>query len=325
MPMPRVEEGELAGRVGLENGPDRRPARQERVVDLGLVVAGEERVDRLGARRRRERIVGERWSGSSGGTRCRGGSGGANRTRGLGAPFRVLPVVAAAMIERRVRAGRQAARRPSRRPRPRSECAPWRECRRGRSVRSTAGQVGQIDQRPRSDEFDRRGEIGRLLAIAIEMRHDGPDSRRRLADARAGRHALATGLAESQLERLRSAQQLDRQDRLDVRLDRPRVPGPDGAHRDVILLVGARRDRIDRRRMRQHLVLRHERRGGVLEQHHSRLDAAVRRQERRQAAGQPRVGQERRPPLRDRAELGDRDLRRNRAPARPARHGSCRR
>ena len=83
--------------------------------------------------------------------------------------------------------------------------------------------------------------------------------------------------ARAQVERLRRDEQLDRQDPLDVLEDVARVPRRDRAHRDVVLLVGARRDRIDRRRMGQDLVLRHEGGGGVLVDHHPGVEPGRRR------------------------------------------------
>ena len=66
------------------------------------------------------------------------------------------------------------------------------------------------------------------------------------------------------------------------------VPRRDRPHRDVILLVGARRDRIGRGRVGEDLVLRREGGRRVLVDHHPGLHAGCGREERRQAAVEPR-------------------------------------
>ncbi len=60
--------------------------------------------------------------------------------------------------------------------------------------------------------------------------------------------------------------------------------------------------------MGQDLVLRDEGGRGVLVDHHPRVDARRCGEERRQPAVEPRIDQQRRPPLADRAQLGDGDL-----------------
>ena len=130
---------------------------------------------------------------------------------------------------------------------------------------------------------------------------------------------------EPGVERLRADQQLDRHDPLDVLDDRPGVPGRDRAHRHVILLVGARRDRVDRRRMGQDLVLGDERRRRVLVDHHPRVEPRRGRQERRQtrrSAGRRRAA---RSAARRSSRARRRRSWRSRARARSARRGSCRR
>ena len=57
------------------------------------------------------------------------------------------------------------------------------------------------------------------------------------------------------------------------------------AHRHVIFLARARRDRVDARRMREHLVLGDERRGDVLRDHEAGVEPAL---PRRGTAGGPR-------------------------------------
>ena len=121
--------------------------------------------------------------------------------------------------------------------------------------------------------------------------------------------SLAPGHREPQVERLGGDEQLDGEDPLDVLDDGPRVPRRDRAHRDVVLLVGARRDAVRGRGVDQHLVLGREGRGRVLVDHHPGVDARRRRQERRQPAVEPRVEEQRGPSLADRAELSERQLR----------------
>ena len=113
---------------------------------------------------------------------------------------------------------------------------------------------------------------------------------------------------QPQVERLGGDDQFEGQDPLDVRDDGHGVAGRDRSHRDVVFLIRRGRDRVGAGRVGQHLVLRRQRRGRVLEQHHARLQPAAGRKERRQAAVQARVHQQRDPPFRDRAELRDRQL-----------------
>ena len=101
---------------------------------------------------------------------------------------------------------------------------------------------------------------------------------------------------------------------LAVREHLPRLQPGRVSHRHVILLPGARRDRVDRRGMAEHLVLGDERRGHVLRDHEAAVQPAVGGEERRQPVGQVRVDE----PLD--APLGDaRELRRPPSPARRAR------
>ena len=112
----------------------------------------------------------------------------------------------------------------------------------------------------------------------VEVRDPRPDPRQRLAadpGARAPARAVgrpAAGRApaprtSSSIARIRSTPSSTG----------PRVAGRDRAHRDVVLLVGARRDRVGRRRMGQDLVLRGEGGGRVLVDHHPGVDARGRR------------------------------------------------
>ena len=87
------------------------------------------------------------------------------------------------------------------------------------------------------------------------------------------------------------------------------MPAGDRPHRDVVLLVRRGRDRVGRRRVGKDLVLGRERRGRVLEDHHPRVEATRGGEERWQAPVEARIDEERDPPLGDRAQFGDRELR----------------
>ena len=105
---------------------------------------------------------------------------------------------------------------------------------------------------------------------------------------------------------MRAGEQLDRERRLAVREYLPRLQPRGVSHGHVILLPGARRDRIHRRGMREHLVLGDERRGHVLGNHEPAVQPTVGREERRQPVGQIRVHEAFDTALGDRCEFGDR-------------------
>ena len=105
------------------------------------------------------------------------------------------------------------------------------------------------------------------------------------------------------LQRLRRAQRLDAQHALGVLDDAQRLPYAPGAHRNMVLLVAARRDGIDRRRVAERLVLGDERGGEVLRHHEPRVQAAGGDEERRQAV--VLVEEEVRAALGDRRPFGD--------------------
>ena len=86
-----------------------------------------------------------------------------------------------------------------------------------------------------------------------------------------------------EVEALGAAQELDRQHPLDVGAHLPQVHGGDRAHRDVILLAGRGRDRVDAGGVRQHLVLAHQAGGDVLGDHEAGVESAVAGQKRRLA------------------------------------------
>ena len=86
----------------------------------------------------------------------------------------------------------------------------------------------------------------------------------------------------------------------------PSLRAGERRHGHVVFLVRRRRQRIDARRMRERLVLRGQRRRGHVRDHEARVDAAVPDEERRQAR-QRGVDEQRDAPLRQRADLGDRE------------------
>ena len=94
-------------------------------------------------------------------------------------------------------------------------------------------------------------------------------------------------------------EELDRKRALAIREHLPRLQAGGVPHRDVILLPRARRNRVDRRGMGEHLVLGDEGRGHVLRDHEAAVQSTVGREERRQAVGEVRVDEALDPPLRD--------------------------
>ena len=123
-------------------------------------------------------------------------------------------------------------------------------------------------------------------------------------------HGLARGRRpDPRLERreelhcLRAGEQLDRERTLGV-AEHDECLQPGGvAHRHMILLSCARRDRVDARRMAERLVLGDERRGHVLRDHEAGVQPAFGRQERRQPVGEARVYESLDAPLRDAGQL----------------------
>ena len=128
----------------------------------------------------------------------------------------------------------------------------------------------------------------------------GADQRHRRGELRRRRERPA------QIDALRRGEQLDRDDARGVRRHRRQPARGEGRHADVVFLVRRGRQRVDRRRVRERLVLRRERRRGHLRDHEAGVHAAVLDQERRQA-GQVGVHQQRDAPLGQRADLGDRE------------------
>ena len=158
-----------------------------------------------------------------------------------------------------------------------------------------ASEIAALDARAH------RFEVRRERAVAIPERDVGADQRQRVARASARsraarRRSTPCAAASSSIATMRAVfaaigSQPARRER---------------RHADVILLVRRGRQRVDRSRMRERLVLRRERRRGHLRDHEAGIHAAVLDQKRRQAR-QVRVHHQRGAALRQRADLGDRE------------------
>ena len=200
--------------------------------------------------------------------------------------------------------------------------------RRAPCARLARAQPARSASVPSLDEREHRRQVRPGFAVLGEGGDPLADPPMRLGDPRAGRRRrgpLGAHRRQPQVQRLGRAQQLDRQDLLDVPQHDAGVAGRRGPHRDVVLLVRRRGDGVRRRRVGQDLVLGREGGGRVLDDHQAAVPPRVGRQEGRQAAVQPRVQEQRRAPLGDGAQLGQRQLREVERQARSARHGSCRR
>jgi hypothetical protein len=158
------------------------------------------------------------------------------------------------------------------------------------------------------DELRGGRQVRTRLAVGVEVGDPRPDPPVGLGHTGAGLCSRRRRQIESEVERLGANDELDADDFLDVLEHGSAVPGRDRAHRDVILLVGARRNRIGGCRMDEDLVLRREGGRGVLVDHHPRVDAGRRSEEGRKAAVQSGVKEKGGPSFADRAELGDREL-----------------
>ena len=172
----------------------------------------------------------------------------------------------------------------------------------GRAHRSSPiSALGRRDERAvadrRRDRLDVAARASGRRAAAARARAPPPASRARRRRARAARGTRRPA-------RRRAARSRAPRSQFASTCHAFRPAGV--AHRHVILLAGARRDRVDRRRMAQHLVLRDERRGDVLRDHEAAVQPAVGREERRQAVGEVRVDEPLDAPLGDARELGDR-------------------
>ena len=86
---------------------------------------------------------------------------------------------------------------------------------------------------------------------------------------------------------------------------RPEAAGAVAGHGDVVLLVGRGRGRVDGGRVRELLVLAHQRGGGDLGDHQARVEAGLGSEEGGQPEGEGRVDEERDAALGDGADLAD--------------------
>ena len=128
--------------------------------------------------------------------------------------------------------------------------------------------------------------------------------------ARRRRPAPAPGsIASRRSSACAAHEQLDGQDPLDVaRATRPRLARRDRAHRDVVLLVRAGRDRIGRRRDGPGTLFSEASAAAV----YWRASCRCRARTSAEEGGSPPLrrgsSEQRGPPLADRAELGEREL-----------------
>ena len=128
----------------------------------------------------------------------------------------------------------------------------------------------------------------------------------------------------AQLEPAGGADGLDRENAPQV-LDRPsQLAGGPPAHRDVVLLHRAGRQRVHPRRGGEQAILGDHRRLRVLGDHQPRIDARVLGEEGRQTLRPACVEQAVRPPLGDRAGVGDRHREQVAGERRGVPRGSCR-
>ena len=246
---PATEQLELARSIGADARPA-RPPRRERVVD-GLVVVVAERVEarprraarganglNVGAAVRRARTGCPRAVAGAGGGAAATGSSHAAEPLSSRAPRPPSSRMSDGRSRGRRRAGcARSPRHPRRRgSRSRSRAAIERRVQPARSAsapswtsRVTASRSGPGSRSPSQRRDDRPDPaMGR------------GDAGARLGRARAGRPPSRAGRAPAAAH-----EQLDRDDALDVLEDRPRVAAGDRPHRDVVLLVRARRDRVD--------------------------------------------------------------------------------
>ena len=160
------------------------------------------------------------------------------------------------------------------------------------------------------------GDGGRSSSSVGTRDRDEVDAR-----ARAARDVVER---REQIDRLARAEQFDRDHvARAARRARAAFSAARHAHADVVFLVRRRRNRVDAGRVRERLELGGERRRGDLRHHQARLQPAVAREERRQAA-QRRIDEPIGPPLADRRQRRERRWPAGRRRARPARRESCR-
>ena len=186
----------------------------------------------------------------------------------------------------------------------------------------------RLTELPASSSTAATSEPSRIAPATARCRRERPvvaEPRGERPDEASRAHALRSRLERrEELDPLRAREQLDRQRPLGVREHLPGLQPGRVPHRDVILLARARRDRVDARRVGEHLVLADQRRGHVLRDHEPGVEPAVGGQERRQTARQARVDEPLDPALGDVRELGRRPSPARRARTRAAGRGSSR-
>ena len=150
-----------------------------------------------------------------------------------------------------------------------------------------------------------RARGARCRAPARDRARAARRARARRRDARATPRPALERRAE--VDALRRAHQLDRENVPHVAHDAPQLPRRAHRHRHDVFLVAVGRDRVDARRMRQHLALARERGGGDLRHHEAGVHAGVAREERRQPLVQVGMHEAVDAPLGDRREVRQRD------------------
>lgn len=160
--------------------------------------------------------------------------------------------------------------------------------------RSSQPQTSRRNRRPQYAVLQQARQRRHIIAqdaVLLEFR-DGPANRHMRR-----RRSLAGLEGRLEVEGLRRAQPLNGHDVAGVVKHTRQLERRNAAHANVVLLVGARRNRIDARRVALHLVLRHERRRDVLGNHKTRVEATGINQEWLESLGQIRVDEALRAPL----------------------------
>ncbi len=127
----------------------------------------------------------------------------------------------------------------------------------------------------------------RVLEIRMELPVGGPGAHLAAEEAPHAFQRLGGGQRPQELHRLKRRDELDGEHALQVFHDRRELPRRDRRHRDVVLLGGRGRDRIDRGGMREHLAFRDQRGGRHLRHHEPRVQAPLPHQERREGPKAP--------------------------------------
>ena len=203
----------------------------------------------------------------------------------------ILPVVTGSVVEARVGARRNESERLGVQHVDDPRC-------RHRSARGSAGDAQPGGRSPR------RSSAAAMSGCRSRSRVEVLDA---LADEGVCRGHAATrpqAIGQPEVERLCRSEKLEGDYPLDVVEDRLCLARGDGAHRDVILLVRARREAVDRRWMASTLFSETSAAATYWKSIMPLFRPACVDQEGRQAGGM-RVDQLRDAPLADRAKLGD--------------------